>query len=583
MKRIAIVDNEKLKDMQQKLHIQSLCPVNRSGTECIKVGKDGTLTIDELTCIGCGICPKEAPDAIKIVNLPEILDRQPIHRFGENEFALFGLPTPTFGNVVGVLGVNGIGKSTAIRILAGILKPNFGNYNDDDIDQKKTIEFFKGTEMQAFFEKIQENEIKISYKLQQVELIPKTQEGIVRDLLDKVDEDKKLEEVAEKLEIKNILDNEISEVSGGELQRIAIAAAVLKKANLYVFDEPTSYLDIRQRIKVSKFISRLADENTAVMVVEHDLIVFDYISNLANIMYGSEGVYGSVSGIKATKNAINTYLNGYLKEENIRFRDKKIKFEERKSFAKKQDEALVSWTGLSKTLGNFSLTSESGMINKGEVVGVLGENGIGKTTFVKMLAGKLEKDGGTLNQKVKVSYKPQYLEANGELVMNILKEAISKHTNQIISPLNIKPLFLKKMDELSGGELQKVSIALCLSREADLYLLDEPSAYLDVEQRLIISKVIRDFMELNSKSALVVDHDLLFLDYLSDKLMVFEGIPAEKGIVKGPYAMEEGMNMFLKKLNITLRRDKESLMPRINKIGSVLDREQKEKGMYYYG
>ena len=234
-------------------------------------------------------------------------------------------------------------------------------------------------------------------------------------------------------------------------------------------------------------------------------------------------------------------------------------------------------------MGKFSLKAEKGNIGKGEVIGILGENGIGKTTFVKILAGEIENDAGKLNEKVAVSYKPQYLESNDELVMAFLQDAIKGYTNQIINPLNIKPLLLKKLNELSGGELQRVMVAYCLGKEADLYLLDEPSAYLDVEQRLIVSKVIRDFMEQKGSSALIVDHDLLFLDYLSDKLMVFDGIPAKEGIVKGPFAMEEGMNMFLKKLNITLRRDKESLMPRVNKLDSKLDREQKEKGKYYYG
>lgn len=582
MKRIAVVDNEKLKDKQQKLHIQGLCPVNRSGTECIKVEKDGKITIDESTCIGCGICVKAAPDAIKIVNLPKILDRKPIHRFGENQFALFSLPTPLFDKVIGILGVNGIGKSTAISILAGILKPNFDELGKE-VSYEQIIDFFKGTEVQLFFEKVKKGDIKISYKPQNVELIPKAQKGKVRELLKKVDEKKKLNEIAKELEIENILDNDIKKISGGELQRVAIAATVLKKANLYVFDEPTSYLDIKQRINVSKFIRKLADEKDAVMVVEHDLIIFDYISDLAHIMYGSEDVYGSVSGLKPTKNSINVYLSGYLKEENIRFRDKKVQFEQRKPFVKKQQEELVSWEDIGKKLGKFVLKAESGSINKGEVIGVLGENGIGKTTFVKILAGEIKKDAGKLNENVKVSYKPQYLEANDELVMNVLKDPINKYANQIINPLNIKPLFLKKLNELSGGELQKVAVALCLGKDVDLYLLDEPSAYLDVEQRLIVSKVIRDFMELKGRSALVVDHDLLFLDYLSDKLMVFDGIPAKEGIVKGPFGMEEGMNMFLKKLNITLRRDKESLMPRVNKLGSKLDREQKEKGKYYYG
>jgi len=582
MKRIAVVDNEKLKDKQKKLYIQSLCPVNRRGVECIRVEKDGLLTIDEATCIGCGICVKAAPEAIKVVNLPEILNKKPIHRYGENKFALFSLPTPLFDKVVGILGVNGIGKSTAISILGGLLKPNFGDYKRKETNYDEIIEFFKGTETQLFFEKMQKGSIKASYKPQHVDFIPKTKKGKVRDLLKKIDEKKKLDEVAKELEIDNILENEIDGISGGELQRVAIAATVLKKANLYIFDEPSSYLDIKQRINVSRFIRNLADENTAVMVVEHDLIIFDYMSDLAHIMYGSEYIYGGVSGLKPVKNAINIYLDGYLKEENIRFRSKKIKFEERKPFFKKEEEDLVSWKNVNKKLGNFSLSAETGKISKGDVIGVLGENGIGKTTFVKILANVIKKDDGILNENIKVSYKPQYLEASNELVMIALKDAISKYTNQIINPLNIKPLFEKKINELSGGELQRVAIAYCLGKDADLYLLDEPSAYLDVEQRLIISKVIRDFMELQNKSALVVDHDLLFLDYLSDKLMVFDGIPAKNGIVKGPFSMEEGMNMFLKKLGISIRRDQLSNMPKINKLDSVKDREQKEKGKFYY-
>ena len=592
MKRIAVVDNEKLKDKQKKLHIQSLCPVNRGGVECIKIEKDGLLMIDENTCIGCGICVRAARDAIKIVNLPEVLDKKPIHRYGENKFALYNLPMPLSGKVVGILGVNGIGKSSAVSILGGLLKPNFGDFGKK-ADFKEIIDFFKGTETQLFFEKVEKGEIKVSYKPQHVDLIPKAKKGKVKDLLKKIDEKGKLEEVAKELEIEDILDNDISKISGGELQRAAIAAAVLKKANLYIFDEPSSYLDIKQRINVSKFIRSLLDKDAAVMVVEHDLIIFDYMSDLAHIMYGSEDAYGSVSGLKPVKNAINIYLGGYLKEENIRFRGKKIKFEARKPFFKKQKEELVSWSGVGKKLGKFSLSAEDGKINKGEVIGVLGENGIGKTTFVRILAGEIKKDAGAmsgansagkgnLNENVKVSYKPQYLESNDELVMVVLKDAVKKYTNQIINPLNIKPLFEKKLNELSGGELQKAAIAYCLGRDAELYLLDEPSAYLDVEQRLIVSRVIRDFVELENKSALIVDHDILFLDYLSDKLMVFDGVPAKEGIVKGPFSMEDGMNMFLKKLNITLRRDKESLMPRINKLDSRLDREQKEKGKFYY-
>ena len=582
MTRIAIVDNEKLKDMQQKMYIQSICPVNRTGKECIKL-IDGKLTIDELLCTGCGICPKAAPHSIKIINLPEELKTKPIHRYGENKFVLYSIPTPNFGKVTGILGVNGIGKSTAIKILANVLKPNFGDWTRIDLDFEELISYFKGTEAQGFFEKINQGEIKVAYKPQQVDLMPTTTRGKVIELLKKVDEKNELKKIANELQLNEILDNDITEISGGELQRVAIAATVLKNANLYIFDEPTSYLDIKQRINISKFIKSLINENSAVLVVEHDLIILDYVADLVNLMYGREDAYGIVSGIKPVKNGINVYLSGYIKEENVRFRDSTIKFEEKPPIKKKNiKEVITSWHDVEKKLGNFALKAHKGTIHKNEIIGILGENGTGKTTFVKILASVLKQDKGDVTHKVRVSYKSQYLEVSDDLVVDVLKIAFNKYENQIISPLNLQPLSLNKLSELSGGELQRIAIAHCLQQDADLYLLDEPSAYLDSEQRLVLSKVIRDFIEQKGASALIVDHDLLFVDYISDKLIVFEGKPAIDGNVTGPFEMEDGMNKFLKELNITLRRDPETNRPRVNKLDSRLDREQKESGKYYY-
>jgi len=582
MTRIAVVQKEKCHPAQCGNYLcMRLCPINRTGAECIVKASDSKININEELCVGCGICPKRCPyEAISIINLPEELKKDPIHRFSENGFALYNLPVPMFGKVVGIIGRNGIGKSTALKILAGIEKPNFGKPGKH-ATHKELIDYFKGTEAQIFFEKQEKGQVKVSYKPQQVDSIPKQFKGKVIDLLKKVDEKGDLDKIAKELDISEVLDHDIAKISGGELQRVAIAACVLKKANIYFFDEPTSYLDVKQRLKVSKFIRNLCDEKTGVVVVEHDLIILDYLADLVHLMYGAPAVYGVVSQPKTGKAGINLYLSGFLKEENVRFRENAIKFEERPPIDIKKSHLLTTWDSFKQKLGSFELEAAEGNIYRNDLVGVLGENGIGKTSFVKVLAGEIK--GHEL--KLKVSYKPQYLdtkESGDDLVMDFLREAMSRYEVQIIRPLELKGLFMRKLSELSGGELQRVMIAKCLSQDADLILMDEPSAYLDVEQRLRLGKVVREVLNLTGRSALIVDHDLLFVDTISDRLIVFEGKPAVHGKVEGPFFMEEGMNKFLINIQLTFRRDDESKRPRINKPGSQKDQEQKAKGRLYY-
>ncbi|HLC66028.1 MAG TPA: ribosome biogenesis/translation initiation ATPase RLI [Candidatus Nanoarchaeia archaeon] len=590
VKRIAVIEEEKcFPDKCGNFLCIRYCPVNREGSECIYKGKGQAdrpkAKIHTELCIGCMICPKKCPfGAIHIVNLPDALEQDPIHQYGENGFHLYGLPTPIFGKVVGILGRNGIGKSSAVKILAGLLQPNFGGSEELDTPayRKKLLAYFKGNEAQIFFTKQLAGDIVVAYKPQAVDQLAQQFSGTVDDLLRAVDQQGKRSQVSADLDLIPFLETKLADLSGGELQRVAIAATVLKQANVYFFDEPTSYLDIKQRIKVAQFLKGLATPSTAVVVIEHDLVVLDYLADLVQIMYGDPGAYGIVSQLKAARAGMNAYLSGLLREENMQIRDHPIKFEVRAPENLKSREVLTDWHGIEKVQGKFTLEANEGEIRRRAVIGVLGENGIGKTTFVKILAG-VEKSSGTLSKTVPVSYKPQYLSSiSDKTVEEVLQHAINTYEAQLILPLEIRPLLLKKLSMLSGGELQRVAICHALSQKADLYLLDEPSAYLDVEQRLICARVIRNFMDERGASAIIVDHDLLFLDEISNQLMVFDGLPARHGAAHGPFAMEEGMNRFLSLLSITLRRDQESHRPRINKLGSQMDREQRSQNKWYY-
>ncbi|MCK4566054.1 MAG: ATP-binding cassette domain-containing protein, partial [Candidatus Thorarchaeota archaeon] len=152
----------------------------------------------------------------------------------------------------------------------------------------------------------------------------------------------------------------------------------------------------------------------------------------------------------------------------------------------------------------------------------------------------------------------------------------------VIKKLELEHLLEHQVQDLSGGELQRAAIAACLAREADIYLLDEPSAFLDIEQRLASSRAIRRLVRNNMKTAFIVEHSILMADYLSDSMIVFSGVPGKTGKASSIRTLRSGMNTFLKDMGVTFRRDPQTGRPRVNKEGSRLDSQQKESGDYYY-
>jgi len=569
--KLAIVDKEKCKPAICGRECKKYCPVEKQEADsCVVIGAN--CTIDEHTCVGCSICVKRCPfGAINVVNLPSVSEKDIVHRYGENGFALYGLPIPKEGSVLGLLGRNGIGKSTVVSILAGSEKMNLGR---DTASGEEVKEFFKGNEILRYFEGLGGK--RISYKPQNLSSLA-IDVGVM-ELLLKRGSESKIRELAEVLGVSQVLENKMNKLSGGELQRIAILAASLGESDIYFFDEPLAFLDIGERLRVSDFLRELS-KNKTLIVVEHDLLILDYLTDYVNVFFGGQSAFGLVSGVKSSKVGVNAYLDGFLKEENMRIRDKALQFNFTRN-ALMSGAKIAEWPdfGLEFDSG-FELKVKGGAIHENHVIGILGRNGTGKTSFVKALVGELETSEGKLDLGLDVSYKAQYLESTSdELVKDVcFKEKISK---RLKSTFNLGVLEGKQIKNLSGGELQRFSVARCLARDADIYLIDEPSAYLDVEERISVAKAIKDVMVERGRTAFVVDHDLLVVSYLADSIINFDGEGGVKGKASEVVEFEEGVSNLLKSLDVTLRKDKESGRPRINKKGSVLDREQKASGKW---
>ena len=589
--RVAVLDKELCQPKKCGLECIKYCPVNKSGAECIILNEEiKKAQIDENICNGCGICVKVCPfEAITIVNLATELGTDKIHQYGKNSFRLYRLPTPKKGEVVGLLGRNGMGKSTVVSILSGNLKPNLGNYESPP-EWDQILKRFAGTELKEHFERIKNQEIKAAIKPQQVYNISQIFDGTGKELLDKYDQRGVASELIKELGLQNSLEHHVKELSGGELQRLSVTAAASRDADFYFFDEPSSYNDVFQRRGVARVIHSLANIGKSVMVVEHDLTLLDFLSDYIEILYGEPSAYGIVSGILSTKVGINVFLDGYLPNENVRFRDKKFSFDVSSSAEDfEKGEVLIKYPALKRNYPAFSVSIEEGQVRRGEVMGIMGANALGKTTMMKMIAGVEKPDEGSVDKSITISYKPQYIPNDYDVeVLSVLDKANggpifgSIEEEQIVDPLKIKKLYNKSIKNLSGGELQKVAVATCLLKKADVYALDEPSAFLDVEDRIAIAKFIQRFVRSFSKSAIIIDHDIQLMDLISDTMVIFEGESGKSGHGTSPLGKSDAMNRFLNSLDITFRRDEQTLRPRVNKAGSRLDKQQKGSGRFYY-
>ena len=451
--------------------------------------------------------------------------------------------------------------------------------------------------MQNYFTKVLEDNLKAVVKPQYVDQIPKAIKGPIKDVKTLIEAraDKEvmnnMQHIMDVLELNTVSDREIGLLSGGELQRFAIALVCVQNADVYMFDEPSSYLDVKQRLAAARTIRGLLRSDDYVIVVEHDLSVLDYLSDFICVLYGRPAVYGVVTLPQSVREGINIFLDGNIPTENLRFREESLTFriaEAGDDYEPDKDRAF-EYPAMQKTLGGFHLSIDSGSFTDSEIIVMMGENGTGKTTFCKMLAGVEKPDGTQRVPPLNISMKPQKItpKFTGTVRQLFFKRIKGSFLNpqfqtDVYKPLKLDDFIDQEVQNLSGGELQRVAIVLALGIPADVYLIDEPSAYLDSEQRIIAARVIKRFIMHSKKTAFVVEHDFIMATYLADRVIVFDGAPSVDARANTPESLLTGCNKFLKNLDVTFRRDPNSFRPRINKYQSQLDQEQKLSGNFFF-
>ena len=486
------------------------------------------------------------------------------------------------GAKIGVVGPNGAGKSTILKIMAGLDEPSNGEawispgYSVGILQQEPPL-----NEEKSVLENVQEGVGEIFEKVQRynqisdemanpdadfealMEEMGKLQEQI--DAANAWDIDSQLEQAMDALRCPPG-EEPVTRLSGGERRRVALCKLLLSKPDLLLLDEPTNHLDAESVLWLEQ---HLADYEGAVLAVTHDRYFLDHVAEwICEVdrgrLYPYEGNYSTYLEKKKSRMEIqgkkDAKLAKRLSEElewvrsNAKGKQTKSKarlqrYEEMAAEAERTKKLdleeiqippgprlgtqVIEAENLQKGFGDRTLIDGLGFsLPRNGIVGVIGPNGVGKSTLFKSIVGFEELDGGdlTIGDSVKISYVDQNREnidpekSLWEVVSDGLDYihvgAVEMSSRAYVSAFGFKgPDQQKKAGVLSGGERNRLNLALTLKQGGNLLLLDEPTNDLDVETLGSLENALLEF----PGCAVVISHDRWFLDRVATHILAWEG------------------------------------------------------------
>lgn len=492
--------------------------------------------------------------------------------------------TITDGEKVGLIGINGTGKSTLLSILAGTEDADsiqMDHPNDYRIAYLEQTPIFDEqlTVLEAVFESdapiIQLN-LSYEYAVQALTNDPMNKDyqkrfEQIQNEMDRTggwDLNAKARTILTKLGI-TTFDKKVGELSGGQQKRVALAKVLIEPADLLLLDEPTNHLDVESITWLQDY---LANESAAAMFVTHDRYFLDAVSThiyeLANQqLYTHTGNYGQFLEAKASREEMekateskqqNRYRNE-LKwiQRGARARSTKQKarverFEQLKSELQKDHQLeeldanlkttrlgrkVIEIEQLSKSFGDKKIVEAfSTILQGGDRIAIVGPNGVGKTTLLRLVAGDIEPDQGEIEKgsTVKIAHFHQHIPQldDHKRMIEYIRETsndIEDANGQRISASQMLERFLfpshvhgTLIEKLSGGERKRLYLLKLLMEQPNVLLLDEPTNDLDIETL----SILEDFIEQFPGVVITISHDRFFLDRIASKLWVLDGTGA---------------------------------------------------------